>query len=368
MRRTPGRAARCPHMPASNQTYEQRCACNCPTVPPGRHPRTAARPGPCTVGASSPPRAAARPNAPRTKDAKDQTGADGHGPTYCQSVPKEREVPELARALGLGPHPEGGWFRETYRSSVTFEPDGYDGPRAAATAIYYLLQPGEESRWHVVASDELWLWHRGGALEISLGGARSRSRCAIRRRSVLGQRRRESAAAAGARAGRHLAGGTAGVGRSRCLVTCVVAPGFDFADFRLADGRRPAVREAHQLGHAVVSSGGVAAVDGDRLSGEERRVRRQQERGRRGDLVRMAPPAKRVLARELGRDVLHPGHVEHALRERRVDEARTDRVRTDARPARSRSRCSSSAGRRHLWTRCTRCRRPCLRCPRRWRA
>ena len=73
--------------------------------------------------------------------------------------------PPLAEALGLEPHPEGGWFRETYRSEVTFEPDGYDGPRATATAIYYLLEPGEESRWHVVASDELWLWHSGSPLE-----------------------------------------------------------------------------------------------------------------------------------------------------------------------------------------------------------
>jgi len=64
--------------------------------------------------------------------------------------------PTLAQELNLQPHPEGGWFRETWRSPVSFWPDGYHGQRSAATAIYYLLHPGEQSRWHVVRSDELW--------------------------------------------------------------------------------------------------------------------------------------------------------------------------------------------------------------------
>ena len=78
--------------------------------------------------------------------------------------------PELAQQLDLRPHPEGGWFREMWRSPVSFRPDGYDGSRSAATSIYYLLQPGEESRWHLVRSDELWFWHRGGPLALHLGG------------------------------------------------------------------------------------------------------------------------------------------------------------------------------------------------------
>ena len=56
--------------------------------------------------------------------------------------------------------------------SVT--PDGYEGPRATATAIYFLLNPGERSRWHRVASDELWLWHSGGPLTLTLGGGGAR--------------------------------------------------------------------------------------------------------------------------------------------------------------------------------------------------
>jgi hypothetical protein len=141
--------------------------------------------------------------------------------------------PPLADVLGLEPHPEGGWFRETYRSSVTFEPDGYDGPRAAATAIYYLLQPGEESRWHVVASDELWLWHQGGPLEISLGGSEAQP-MRDPHLVVLG-----GDVAAGQRPQVIVPGNVWQSARpasdEAVLVSCVVAPGFDFADFRLAD-------------------------------------------------------------------------------------------------------------------------------------
>ena len=58
--------------------------------------------------------------------------------------------PPLAEMLDLTPHPEGGWFRETWRSAVSFSPNGYDGPRHSATAIYFLLCPGERSRWLLI--------------------------------------------------------------------------------------------------------------------------------------------------------------------------------------------------------------------------
>lgn len=77
--------------------------------------------------------------------------------------------PALAVALNLEPHPEGGWFRETWRSAMQFEPEGFDGPRALATGIHFLLMPGEVSAPHVVRSDELWLWHRGGPLLLTIG-------------------------------------------------------------------------------------------------------------------------------------------------------------------------------------------------------
>ena len=79
------------------------------------------------------------------------------------------DKPELATLLDLEPHPEGGWFRETWRSAVEFEPPGYGGARASATAIYFLLGPGEESQWHRVRSAEIWLWHSGGPLTLEYG-------------------------------------------------------------------------------------------------------------------------------------------------------------------------------------------------------
>jgi uncharacterized protein len=139
--------------------------------------------------------------------------------------------PAIAEALGLEPHPEGGWYRETYRSSVTIEPAGYDGERSVATAIYYLLGPDDQSRWHTVRSDELWLWHRGGPLELLLGGDGERPAEAPAR-VLLGPD-----PASGQAPQALVPGGTWQSARpaaaEEVLVTCVVAPGFDFADFHL---------------------------------------------------------------------------------------------------------------------------------------
>ena len=82
----------------------------------------------------------------------------------------QRPRPRTAELLDLAPHPEGGWYRETWRAGPASHPGGYPGPRAAATGIYFLLAPGEESRWHRVRSDEVWLWHAGGPLLMLDGG------------------------------------------------------------------------------------------------------------------------------------------------------------------------------------------------------
>jgi predicted cupin superfamily sugar epimerase len=139
--------------------------------------------------------------------------------------------PDLAERLGLQPHPEGGWFRETWRSSVSFSPAGYQGQRSAATAIYFLLHPGEQSRWHVVRSDELWFWHSGGPLALHLGGTGDEPADAAAH--LLG-----ADVLAGEQPQLLVPGGTwqsaIPAGTEPVLVSCVVAPGFDFADFRLA--------------------------------------------------------------------------------------------------------------------------------------
>jgi predicted cupin superfamily sugar epimerase len=133
-------------------------------------------------------------------------------------------------ALGLAPHPEGGWFRETWRAAPTLVPEGYDGPRHAATAIHFALHPGEESRWHVVRSDELWLWHAGGPLTLRFGGAGDSP--AQAETVLLGMD-----LGAGQRPQLLIPGGVwqaaAPASDQPVLVSCVVSPGFDFADFRM---------------------------------------------------------------------------------------------------------------------------------------
>lgn len=134
--------------------------------------------------------------------------------------------------LDLRPHPEGGWFAETWRCAQTFTPSGYAGPRAAATGIYFALFPGEESAWHVVRSDELWLWHAGGPLALRFGGSGDLPTVDAEER-VLGPD-----VPAGARPQLCVPGGVwqaaVPLGAEPVLVSCVVAPGFDFADFRMA--------------------------------------------------------------------------------------------------------------------------------------
>ncbi|GAA3980874.1 hypothetical protein GCM10023085_73980 [Actinomadura viridis] len=137
--------------------------------------------------------------------------------------------PATAEVLDLLPHPEGGWFRETWRSPARFRPEGYPGERAAATGIYFLLPPGEESMWHTVRSEEVWLWHRGGPLTLLLGGDGDRpgAETAITLGpDVAGGQVPQAVVPAGAWQAARPAGG------EEVLVSCVVSPGFDFADFR----------------------------------------------------------------------------------------------------------------------------------------
>ncbi|MEU8581768.1 cupin domain-containing protein [Streptomyces abikoensis] len=144
------------------------------------------------------------------------------------------ERSELVALLGLEPHVEGGWYRETWRAPGTTVPEGYPGPRAHATGIYFLLHPGERSRWHRVRSDELWLWHRGGPLRLRLGGDGPEPDEAGAEELVLG-----AAVERGELPQGLVPGGVwqaaEPAGTEPVLVTCVVSPGFDYADFALAE-------------------------------------------------------------------------------------------------------------------------------------
>ncbi|GHJ39242.1 cupin domain-containing protein [Streptomyces sp. TS71-3] len=142
------------------------------------------------------------------------------------------DVSELISHLGLQPHVEGGWYRETWRTSAGALPPGYGAERSFATGIYFLLHPGEVSRWHRVRSDEMWLWHRGGPLRMRLGGDGAAPDEAGADVITLGN---------GVERGevpQHVVPGgvwqsAEPAGAEPVLVTCVVAPGFDFADFEM---------------------------------------------------------------------------------------------------------------------------------------
>jgi hypothetical protein len=138
--------------------------------------------------------------------------------------------PATAEALDLVPHPEGGWYRQTWAAPTRFTPSGYGGERAAATAILFLLRPDEESAWHRVRSDELWFWHAGGPLGLGLGGTGDAP--GAPHVTVLG-----GDLSAGQRPQALVPGDTWQSARpasgKEVLVSCVVAPGFDFADFTL---------------------------------------------------------------------------------------------------------------------------------------
>lgn len=130
---------------------------------------------------------------------------------------------EIVRLLDLAPHPEGGFYRQTFRDSRTI-----DGSRGASTAIYYLLPAGETSAWHrVVDAAEVWHYYAGAALELVLS--------------------KDGVTLVPHRLGPDLAAGErpqcvvpAGVWQSAkslgawTLVGCTVAPAFEFAKFELA--------------------------------------------------------------------------------------------------------------------------------------
>lgn len=135
---------------------------------------------------------------------------------------------ELVRTLALEPHPEGGFYRETYRSPVIV--DTPRGPRAASTAIHFLVPGGTFSALHRIASDEVWHFYAGAPLRVvQLGEHGARVDHLLGPALARGQRP-QAVVPAGTWFGAHVEGDGAW-----SLVGCTVAPGFDFADFELGD-------------------------------------------------------------------------------------------------------------------------------------
>lgn len=144
-----------------------------------------------------------------------------------------RRAQEWIDTLQLTPHPEGGWYRESYRAALEIPaaalPAIFDGPRNCCTSIYFLLEAGECSALHRIRQDEIWHFHAGGALgvdAITADGDPSRQRLGLN--PAAGQSP-QCVVPAGAWFGAEVATG------DFSLVGCTVAPGFDFADFEMAD-------------------------------------------------------------------------------------------------------------------------------------
>jgi predicted cupin superfamily sugar epimerase len=124
--------------------------------------------------------------------------------------------------LGLLPHPEGGWYRETWRSGTA------SGARAGATAILFLLDEGERSHWHRVDAAELWLWHAGAPLTLMIAENVESAPTRLRLGGdVLNGEMPQLLVPPFHWQAAEPDGGWA-------LVSCVVSPAFDFSGFELA--------------------------------------------------------------------------------------------------------------------------------------
>jgi predicted cupin superfamily sugar epimerase len=145
----------------------------------------------------------------------------------------------LVARLGLEPHVEGGYYRELWRSDQVLPQSllgaRYGGARASASSIYFLLHPGEVSAWHVIVSAELWLYHLGSPLTLTLGGCGENP---------------DTGAAEPLRLGPDIASGerpqqlvppgvwqrAENTGTEATLVSCIVSPAFHEQEFRLIGG------------------------------------------------------------------------------------------------------------------------------------
>jgi predicted cupin superfamily sugar epimerase len=134
--------------------------------------------------------------------------------------------------LGLVPHPEGGYYRQTYRASLTIDqaalPAAFGGSRAASTAIYFLLEEENFSAFHRLQSDEVWHFYAGEPLVVHvLAPSGECSRILLGRDPAAGQVL-QAVVHAGCWFASHVADW-----KSSALVGCTVAPGFEFEDFEM---------------------------------------------------------------------------------------------------------------------------------------
>jgi predicted cupin superfamily sugar epimerase len=141
---------------------------------------------------------------------------------------------QLIQEFSLQPHPEGGYYRQTYRSQelISHEalPLRFAGARAYSTAIYYLLPRDSKSNLHKIASDEIWHFYLGDPLEIVELSPTGELRSTVLGQDVRMGQKLQHVVPAGIWFGARPVSGS-----EYSFVGCTVAPGFDFADFEMAD-------------------------------------------------------------------------------------------------------------------------------------
>lgn len=138
-----------------------------------------------------------------------------------RALPSNEDAQRLIKTLNLAPHPEGGWYRETWRAPAL------SGARPASTAILFLLPAGERSHWHKVDADEIWIHQAGAALQLEVVASDGSIDAMRLGGDILTGDQLQAVVPMGRpQAARPLGAWS--------LVACVVSPGFEFTGFELA--------------------------------------------------------------------------------------------------------------------------------------
>lgn len=155
------------------------------------------------------------------------------------------------KQLDLCPHPEGGYYKETYRSSAILAQKAlsaeFNGDRACGTAIYYLLEKNDFSSFHRIASDEIWHFYAGDALEIFILNEENKTLDVIR----LGNHPENGEVFQAVVPAGFWFGARPASGSRYTLAGCTVAPGFDFNDFEM--GQRNQLLQTFPAYHEIIT-------------------------------------------------------------------------------------------------------------------
>ncbi|MEN9942222.1 MAG: hypothetical protein RLZZ91_223 [Bacteroidota bacterium] len=130
--------------------------------------------------------------------------------------------------LQMLPHPEGGFYKENFRSETSIQFEGFEGERSICTSIYFLLEKGQTSALHRIKSEEIWYFHDGHTLEIIELDSNGNEMITRLGKDILNGEVLQHVVPANTWFGARLT-----TDSTFCLVGCQVSPGFDFKDFEL---------------------------------------------------------------------------------------------------------------------------------------